>query len=132
MPNYMEPLFEKHEQIARSQVQFETWGHLYPEPGTTYKGTIDIAFSGSDYLVIDWDIKNEHEHELDNSPVQYEDMNDFACDLTCDRAPYNTYEFHPDEKDGMWRFQIEYTRPNDGNEGYVTTIIGEPQKASFG
>jgi hypothetical protein len=110
-----------HEEIARRQIDQSTWGHLYPEPNRVYCGHIDIAWSGSEYVVMGWDLRNCEGPNLPSSPITWEDFNWYACELTSREIP-----------EGHYRIFCSYCRPGDGNEGFRIIVVQNPQIATFG
>ena len=57
----------------RKQVMKETWGHLAPKKGQSYKGYIIYAYGGyGDIVLLDAEFEN-----LSDSPWLYEAMQDF-------------------------------------------------------
>ena len=60
----------------RKQVMQETWGHLAPRKGQSYKGYMVYAHSGyGDIVLIDSGFEN-----LSDSPWLYENMQDFIAE----------------------------------------------------
>lgn len=67
--------FSGHEALYRSQVMAQTWGHLAPEAGKRYSGT--ILFTQTEYgqlVPIRSDFK-----DLPDSPWFFEHLNDFVA-----------------------------------------------------
>lgn len=99
----------------RDIVESQTWGHLAPEPGKVYQGTIVFAcaaYAGDiAYLSIDFKLK-DGTPLLDN-PWSFEDLTDYVCEWVCDCANgwRDRKPFPKRETDGkVFRFTGTYTR----------------------
>ena len=121
----IEAAFGPHEALARAQCLFATYGHMYPKWKSIYLGHIDVAVdNNNDYVVVDWDLRDEEGKELPCSPRFYEDSNDFACD----QCP----SVNPNRQAGLYRFSGSYcwTDETDKNQNGFE-IRGEPIRAGF-
>lgn len=70
--------------VNRARVEADTWGHLAPEPGRVYAGTMILAHGcyGRDGLM---PVRVEFE-ELPSSPWFYDDLCDWLCDQDTERG----------------------------------------------
>lgn len=83
--------FAEHEDLARAQVQAATWGHLAPELGRAYAGTMLLAHGeyGYDGLV---PVRTRFE-DLPDSPWFYDDLCEWLCDTQQRTEPGEVYRW---------------------------------------
>lgn len=85
----------------RERVLHDTWGHLAPEPGQKYPGTILIA--QGDYR--DCIILSARFDDLDDSPWLYDDMQEFIASAPSERpAIFKWSGWYVRYKNGRCRF----------------------------
>lgn len=61
------PLVDAYASSKKNNVMKDTWGHLYPENGSSHKGVVILATGGSSMNTLD-----RHFPTLENSPMEFE------------------------------------------------------------
>lgn len=72
----------------RDRVVSATWGHLAPELGKTYRGSVVFAHSGygGQTAILSIDFKLENGTSLLDNPWSFEDVTNYICDWLCDQS----------------------------------------------
>ena len=72
---FIMPIIDVRGQVKKHEVMADTWGHLYPEPGSKHEGEIVFAIGAyGDEIIIFDDFKT-----LNDSPQKYELMHSVFC-----------------------------------------------------
>jgi hypothetical protein len=119
----LQETLESYTAHERDKVLSATWGHLAPELGTYYYGSIVFAHGayGGNTAVLSISFATRDGVELEDSPWAFEDLTDYVTDWICDQA--NGYRNHkpiPDaervDPDGkVFRFTGSYCRFKNNN-----------------
>lgn len=113
--------FAAHEALHRDQVLSATFGHLAPEPGQVYHGSVVFACGayGGDIAYLSIDFKTGDGTPLNDNPWSFQDLTGHICQWACDQA--NGYRgrkpiSEPIETDGkVFAFNGTYTRFKNNN-----------------
>ena len=108
----MSEVFAEIDAHNKAIVMTNTWGHLYPEPKTTYTGSITFAIAsyGGSMSII-----NSHWDNLEDSPMLYDTMLDVFNQV----QPLGSY--------GVWKWKGKLHCYSNGNcklrKGIITQIV---------
>lgn len=117
------PIIDAYGERKYQQVQRETWGHLAPEPGQTYRGAVMFAHAafGGDTAFLSIDFTLPDGTPLNDNPWSYEDITNYIIDWICDQASgYRDHRPIPaaerfDVEGRVFSFTGSYTRFKNNN-----------------
>jgi hypothetical protein len=72
----------------QEEVMRETWGHLSPVPGKTYRGTVAFACAayGGVIAILSIEFTTTDGQPLLDNPWSYENLTDYIAQWVCDQA----------------------------------------------